>query len=217
MNILIFFGPAGSGKGTQAQYLSDKFNFLHLSTGDLLRNEVKSETSLGMQVQKVIEAGDLVSDDIILEIIRHNILIAIENNRTSGIVFDGFPRTIDQALAFDQLLNSINLTINRAVYFDLSLETSLQRISGRQIDSRTNIVYHKASNPAPVEVQPYLVTREDDDSDKVKHRYQVYQNETLPLTNHYADKLLTVDCLKTIDDIHLIFDELVYSLQVSAK
>src|SRR6056300_1535553 len=155
MNILIFFGPAGSGKGTQAQYLKEKFNFSHLSTGDLLRYEVKSGSELGIQVQKVIESGDLVSNDIILKIIKENILKLVKENNCPGVVFDGFPRTIDQAEAFDHLLNSIHLNLNYAVYFDLSLESSVQRISGRQIDSRNNMVYHKDSNPAPVDVQPY--------------------------------------------------------------
>lgn len=215
MNILVFFGPAGSGKGTQAQYLKDEFNYLHLSTGDLLRSEVKSGSELGIQVQNVIESGDLVSDDVILEIIKDKILTIIEENNTPGIVFDGFPRTIDQARAFDQLLDTIDLTLNHAVYFDLALETSIQRISGRQIDSRTNTVYHKESNPAPIDVQPYLITREDDDPKKVKHRYHVYQNETQPLIKHYSDQLLTIDCMKSIDDIHQMFDELVHSLQIS--
>lgn len=215
MNILIFLGPAGSGKGTQAQYLKEKFQFAHLSTGDLLRAEVKSGSELGTKVQAVIDAGDLVSDDIILSIIKENIVRLTEKGNLPGIVFDGFPRTVDQAKSFDEMLSSMGLNLNQAIYFDLSLEESIHRISGRQIDSRNNMVYHKDSNPAPAEAEPYLISRDDDNPEKVKHRYTVYQNETAPLIQHYSNSLLTIDCLKSIDDIHQTFDELVQSFQVS--
>ena len=216
MNILIFLGPAGSGKGTQAQYLKEKFQFSHLSTGDLLRTEVKSGSELGRKVQTVIDSGNLVSDAIILSIIKDNLQEIIRENAHPGIVFDGFPRTLEQARAFDVMLASLGLTLTHAVSFDLSLEESISRISGRQIDSRNNTVYHKETNPAPKEIQPYLVSRDDDNPEKVKVRYGVFQKETNPLKQHYADDLLVIDCMQPIDHIHRLFDELVQSFQVSA-
>jgi len=215
VNILVFLGPAGSGKGTQAQYLQERFQFTHLSTGNLLREEVTSGSALGAQVQSVIELGDLVSDDIILSIIREHVSILMSKDDIKGIVFDGFPRTIEQAIAFDQMLLSVDLKLNKAVYFDLSLDASIDRISGRQIDSRNNMVYHKISNPAPMDVQPYLISRDDDGPEQVRHRYLVYQNETEPLLSHYSPLLMRIDCMNTIDDIHLTFDDLVQSFQVS--
>ena len=215
MNILIFLGPAGSGKGTQAQYLKEHFDFVHLSTGDLLRQEVSSGSKLGQEVQSVIRAGDLVSDDIILSIIKEQLLTLKERKMSKGIVFDGFPRTIEQAKAFDIMLNSLGLSLNKLVYFDLSLDASLSRISGRQIDSRNNLVYHKDTNPAPKEAEPFLVSRDDDNVEKVKHRFQVYQTETSPLISHYQDQLLRIDCMKSIKDIHSLFDELVQSFHIS--
>ena len=216
MNILVFLGPAGSGKGTQAQYLKEQFQFAHISTGNLLRDEVASGSPLGQQVQSVIESGDLVSDDIILSIIREHVSIMLSKDDINGIVFDGFPRTIEQAVAFDKMLLSLELKINKAVYFDLSLDESIDRISGRQIDSRNNMVYHKVSNPAPIDVVPHLISRDDDDPEKVRHRYLVYQNETEPLLSHYSQQLVRIDCMNTIDDIHITFDDLVQSFQVSA-
>ncbi len=215
MNILVFLGPAGSGKGTQAQYLKEHFQYAHLSTGDLLRAEVSSNSVLGQQVKMVMQSGDLVSDDIIISIIKERILNLTKQSDYRGVVFDGFPRTIEQAKAFDNVLDSLQLKLDKAIYFDLSLDESIKRISGRQIDSRNNTVYHKISNPAPDDAQPFLISRNDDQPEKVKHRYDVYQSETKPLLNHYSNQLLQIDCMKGIDDIHQIFDDLVQSFKVS--
>ena len=216
MNILIFLGPAGSGKGTQAQYLKEEFNFAHISTGDLLRAEVKSNSDLGQKVQAVMKSGNLVSDEIIIEIIKDHVTSLIQQNDLKGIVFDGFPRTLAQAKAFDLMLSSLSLRLNKAMYFDLSLEESIKRISGRQIDSRNNNVYHKDSNPAPVDAEPYLISRNDDQPAKVKHRYDVYLQETEPLISHYNNHLVRIDCNQSIDDINELFNALIQSFQVSA-
>ena len=103
MNIIILLGPAGSGKGTQAQFLRDRFNYNHLSTGDMLRAEVASESELGLKVKSVIDSGNLVSDDIIISIIKQRLQKLVLNNET-GAIFDGFPRTIAQAEAFNGYL-----------------------------------------------------------------------------------------------------------------
>ena len=113
------------------------------------------------------------------------------------------------------MLNSLNLEISKAIYFDLSLEDSIARISGRKVDSRNNTVYHDDTNPAPVDVIPFLVRRPDDEPDKVRHRYSVYTNETEPLIGYYSKKLLRIDCRQSIEDIHMIFDDLVNSYKVS--
>ncbi len=216
MNILIFLGPAGSGKGTQAQYLKAQFNFAHISTGDLLRAEVKSDSDLGKKVQAVMKSGNLVSDEIIIEIIKDHVTALTQQTHLKGIVFDGFPRTLAQGKAFDSMLNSLDLRLNKAMYFDLSLAESIKRISGRQIDSRNNNVYHKDSNPAPADAEAYLISRNDDQPEKVKHRYDVYQKETEPLISHYNNHLVRIDCNQSIDDINAIFNGLIQSFQVSA-
>ena len=214
MNIIILLGPAGSGKGTQAQFLRDRFNYNHLSTGDMLRAEVASESELGLKVKSVIDSGNLVSDDIIISIIKQRLQKLVLNNET-GAIFDGFPRTIAQAEAFQRLLDSENIALSSVLYFDLSLDASIERISGRQIDSRNNDVYHRVSKPAPADVQPYLVTRDDDTEDKVTHRYHVYQKETQPLLTFYDNYLKRIDCLRSIEEINRELVQLVESFQVS--
>ncbi|MGC6367215.1 MAG: adenylate kinase [Candidatus Marinamargulisbacteria bacterium] len=214
MNIIILLGPAGSGKGTQAQYLRDQFGYSHLSTGDMLRSEVSSGSELGQQVKQVIDSGNLVSDDIIISIISNRLNQLVEA-KVSGAIFDGFPRTIAQAHAFDELLTSQGLSLSSVLYFDLSLKASIDRISGRQIDSRNNDVYHKVSKPAPVDVQPYLITRDDDTEEKVTHRFNVYQEETSPLLSYYNSSLQRIDCMQSISTISKQLSDLIESFQVS--
>ncbi|MEK9726534.1 MAG: nucleoside monophosphate kinase [Candidatus Margulisiibacteriota bacterium] len=214
MNILVFLGPAGSGKGTQAQVLKDQFNYVHLSTGDLLREEVKSGSELGQKVQSVIHAGNLVSDDIILDIIRHH-LKSLVAQQVKGVIFDGFPRTLDQANAFNDLLAEFQLSVSSVLYFNLSLDESIIRISGRQVDARNNKVYHKFSNPAPEEAQLHLITRKDDTPEKVTHRYNVYIEETSPLLSFYGDHVIQIDCLKSIQEITNELVQLLESFQLS--
>ena len=214
MNVLIFLGPAGSGKGTQAQFLKDQSNYEHLSTGDLLRAEIKSNSELGQQVQSVIHSGNLVSDDIILNIIQKHINDLKLSNK-SGVIFDGFPRTLDQANALTNLITKMELRLTKVLYFHLSLEESINRISGRLVDSRNNNVFHKISNPAPKEAEPFLITRKDDTPDKVTHRYNVYKNETTPLLDFYQSDLYQVDCLQTIKQISNQIDSLVQSFELS--
>ena len=214
MNVLIFLGPAGSGKGTQAQFLKDKLNYEHLSTGDLLRAEIKSNSDLGQQVQSVINSGNLVSDDIILTIIRKNIN-GLKSSNKSGVIFDGFPRTTEQANSLSSLMKEMDLNLSKVLYFDLSLEESINRISGRLIDSRNNNVYHKISNPAPAEAEPFLISRKDDTPDKVTHRYNVYKSETTPLLDYYESELYRIDCLQSIDAISNQITDLVDSFELS--
>ena len=117
MNILIFLGPAGSGKGTQAQYLKNQYKYAHISTGDLLRSEVASNSNLGKQVANIINNGNLVSDDIMITLIKDKLSHLSKDSDCNGVVFDGFPRTKDQAIIFDELINL--LVLNRLKSFIL--------------------------------------------------------------------------------------------------
>ena len=214
MKIFVFLGPAGSGKGTQAQYLSKEYGFNHLSTGDMLRKEVADNSELGKTVKSVIESGNLVTDDIILNIIEKNIL-SIQSSDCKGIVFDGFPRTVAQATGFDSILSKMGFSVDQTFLFDLSLEASLDRIAGRRVDSRNNDVYHVISNPAPEEVVPFLIHREDDQPEKVSYRYQLYQDQTQPLIEYYTHCLVTIDCERSIQDIYSQFDQQVKLFQLN--
>ncbi len=213
MKIFVFLGPAGSGKGTQAQYLKNQYGFYHLSTGDMLREEVSSESELGLKVKSVMKSGNLVTDEIILNIIEKNIASLVNDKDCVGIVFDGFPRTSAQAVNFDSMLSKLGLAVDHTFLFDLSLESSLDRIAGRRIDSRNNDVYHVKSKPAPDAVRPYLIHRDDDQPDKITYRYKLYQEQTQPLVDFYKDRLITINCELSINEIHSQFDKQIQSFE----
>ncbi|MEC8678607.1 MAG: nucleoside monophosphate kinase, partial [Candidatus Margulisiibacteriota bacterium] len=162
----------------------------------------------------VIHSGNLVSDDIILNIIQKNI-DGLKSSNKSGVIFDGFPRTVEQANGLASLMTDLGLTLNKVLYFDLSLDESINRISGRLIDSRNNNVYHNVSNPAPKEAEPFLISRKDDTPEKVSHRYTVYKNETTPLLDYYQAELYQIDCLQSIDQISNQITNLVESFELS--
>ena len=150
--ILILFGPPGSGKGTQAQYLVDNMNFQHISTGDLLRNEIKQNTDLGNQVKGIMDAGLYVPDDIIIKIVDNIIAKEPEKN----YIFDGFPRTLNQALAMEQLLGVRHLKVDLVIDFSVNLEELVQRISGRFSCAACGTVYHDKCTFLGVVITNYL-------------------------------------------------------------
>jgi adenylate kinase len=208
VDILILLGPAGSGKGTQSQFLQETYQFRHLSTGDLLRKEVQSESSLGSKVSSIMKSGDLVSDEIILEIVNDNLKKIATDPSVPGVIFDGFPRTIDQAKQLDNLLTNLNLSLTNILYFDISREDSIKRISGRQIDSRNNHVYHIESNPAPKDCEPFLIQRDDDTPEKVSHRYNIFMEQTKPLLTYYGSQVVEINSLQSINDIQHSIDSI---------
>jgi adenylate kinase len=161
---LILFGAPGSGKGTQAEFIIDKFGLKHISTGDLLRNEIKNETDLGKQAQAIMSQGKLVSDEIVINIIRK----FVEANMDSkGFIFDGFPRTIDQANALDTIMADNNTEINSLVMLDVHKEELVQRILNRA----------KTSGRA-----------DDADQSIIENRISVYEKETTPVMDYYNEK-----------------------------
>ena len=200
MNIVIFLGSAGSGKGTQSQYLKKEWGYRHISTGDLLREEMARGSMLGETIRSKVDQGDLVSDDIIIQMIDQTIQSHMATN-AKGVIFDGFPRTMDQAVSFQSLLDRMGRSLTTVFYFDLSLEESLKRLSGRRIDPRDGRIYHDVFSPPPLEVEPYLTQRSDDFPEKISHRYDIFLKETMPLLDYYRESLVTLDCSSPIDQI----------------
>lgn len=182
---IILFGPPGSGKGTQAQNLIDKYELVHLSTGDMLRAEMKEGTELGLKAKELIENGQLVPDEVVIGMIG-NQLSANENAR--GIIFDGFPRTIPQAEALDQLLESRNSSIAAVLFLDVNEEELTRRIIERG----------KTSGRA-----------DDQDESIVKTRVQEYTNKTAPVANYYAPagKLHKIPGMGDIDEVFVLLQE----------
>lgn len=180
---LILLGPPGAGKGTQAAFITQAFQIPQISTGDMLRAAIKAGTELGKEAKKVIDAGGLVSDDIIIGLIKERIQ---SNDCESGYLFDGVPRTIPQAQAFKD--NGIK--IDYVVEIQVPHEQIIERMSGRRIHQPSGRTYHIRFNPPKQEglddvTGEPLVQREDDKEETVRKRLEVYESQTRPLVDFY--------------------------------
>lgn len=180
---IILLGPPGAGKGTQAQYIMERFSIPQISTGDMLRAAVKAGTELGKQAKQIMDAGELVSDDIIIGLVKERIT---EDDCANGFLFDGFPRTIPQAEA----LQSANVPIDHVVEISVDDEAIVERLSGRRVHEGSGRVYHLVYNPPKNEGQDdetgeALVQREDDSESTVRNRLDVYHKQTEPLVAFY--------------------------------
>ncbi len=185
--ILIFLGMPGSGKGTQAQLLAEKYGFEQLSTGDLVRHEIASASELGHSIQSIVEAGEYAPDEIILELVQKNLL------QNKKYILDGFPRTINQATMLDKILNENNQSVNMVVMFKIQEEEVIKRLAGRFTCKKCNYITNLDSLKSSIEVcvkcgSSELVNRADDQEDKVIRRLEVYKEQTAPLENYYSTK-----------------------------
>ncbi|KDE39552.1 MAG: adenylate kinase [Nitrincola lacisaponensis] len=180
---IILLGAPGAGKGTQAQFITEKFGIPQISTGDMLRAAVKAGTPLGVQAKKVMDEGGLVSDDIIIGLVKERIT---EADCAKGFLFDGFPRTLPQADA----LKDAGVKIDAVVEIDVDDEEIIKRMSGRRVHPGSGRTYHVIFNPPKVEgvddvTGEELVQRADDQEDTVRQRLNVYHDQTKPLINYY--------------------------------
>ncbi len=181
---LILLGAPGAGKGTQANFIKEKFNIPQISTGDMLRAAVKAGTPLGVAAKKVMDAGGLVSDDIIIGLVKERIKDA---DCTNGFLFDGFPRTIPQAEA----MKEAGVGIDYVVEIDVDDAEIIKRMSGRRVHLASGRTYHVIFNPPKVEGRDDatgedLIQREDDKEETVRKRLEVYHSQTKPLVDYYA-------------------------------
>lgn len=183
---IILLGPPGAGKGTQANFIKDTFNIPQISTGDMLRAAVSAGTELGLQAKKIMDAGDLVSDDIILNLVKERIT---EADCKNGYLFDGFPRTIVQAEGLDK----IGVNIEFVVEIQADDEEIVKRMGGRRVHPESGRTYHVTFNPPKkndvddVSGEP-LVQRDDDKESTVRNRLRVYHEQTSPLVDYYMSK-----------------------------
>ena len=181
---LILLGPPGAGKGTQAGFIKDKFQIPQISTGDMLRTAVKAGTPLGIAAKKVMDSGALVSDDIIIGLVKERLQ---QPDCANGFLFDGFPRTIPQA----QAMRDAGIDIDYVLEIDCPDEEIVQRMSGRRVHTASGRTYHIKFNPPRTPGKDDvtgddLVQRADDSEDTVKHRLGVYHAQTKPLVEYYA-------------------------------
>jgi adenylate kinase len=200
---LILLGPPGAGKGTQQKFIREKFGIPQISTGDMLRAAVKAGTPLGRQAQKVMDAGHLVSDDIILGLVKERLK---KPDCKPGYLFDGFPRTIPQAEAMKQA----GIDVDYVLEIDVPDKEIITRISGRRVHPASGRVYHVKFNPPKVEGKDDdtgepLVLREDDREETVKERLQVYRAQTRPLVDYYqrllAGKYRRIPGTGSVEDV----------------
>jgi len=181
---LILLGGPGAGKGTQAGYITKKYNIPQISTGDMLRAAVKAGTPMGLEAKKVMDAGGLVTDEIILGLVKDRIA---EDDCKNGFLFDGFPRTLPQADA----LKDQGVEIDAVVEIDVDDEEIVKRMSGRRVHLASGRTYHIVFNPPKVggkddETGEDLIQRDDDQEDTVKKRLDVYHEQTEPLIAYYT-------------------------------
>ena len=166
LEVIIFLGPPGSGKGTQAEMLSKKLNFQHISVGDLLRENISNDTNLGKLAATYVDSGELVPDDLIIELVNSSVQ-SLQNNKDSqfsGMILDGFPRTINQASSLDAKISDLGTRIKSVIYLDILDEKIINRLQARG--------------------------RNDDKPDLIRNRLNVYRDQTEPLLGYYNEKKL---------------------------
>ena len=186
MNIILF-GPPGAGKGTQAQKIVNKFNLYQVSTGDLLRNEIKNKTEIGNKIEQIISQGDFVTDDIVDKIIKTVITNPFYRNR---IIFDGYPRNITQAENLEIILNADNQSVNFILFFKVNRDIIKKRILGRIICEKCNKTFNEHLNIEEIDNHEcgrnYLKKRKDDNQKAIIARYDEYMKKTKPVLDFYS-------------------------------
>lgn len=202
MNILLF-GPPGVGKGTQAELLVKRYNLKHISTGDILRDEIKNNSPLGNKVKKILEEGKLVSDDIMIEIIRET----LKKVDKRGFILDGFPRTVAQAIALNDLLNELGEKINFVIYIDLNEHQIIERLENRYSCSVCGKIVNKQIDNIQDLKCPTcsgdLIKRDDDKLETILKRMNIYRESTEPVKEYYKKQniLFVVDGSGTVTEV----------------
>jgi adenylate kinase len=208
--VVILLGPPGVGKGTQAVRLADTVGWEHVSTGDLLRAARREGTELGTKAQRYMDAGELVPDALILDLVRDHLKgIAPE----AGILFDGFPRTTAQAEGLERVLQEVHRRVDRVVVFEASEEELVKRLSGRRSCPDCGAVFNVHFTPPAVEGKcdrcgGTLVQRKDDKPETVRHRLEVYRDQTAPLIDWYEGSdapVMPVSAEASVDEVHSAF------------
>ncbi len=192
---IILFGPPGAGKGTQAVKISEITGKPQISTGEMLRKSVSEKTDLGIQAQSYMESGLLVPDELIIQLISERLK---QKDAVNGVLFDGFPRTLNQA----EELSSI-VKISAVISIEVPDEEIVGRIVGRRMDPVTGDIYHVDYNPSPIEIEDRLIQRKDDNEDTVRNRLAAYHQQTSPLSKWYSEQgiLFAVDGNRTIEEV----------------
>ncbi|CAJ37629.1 adenylate kinase [Methanocella arvoryzae] len=201
----VLFGPPGAGKGTQAKFLSEELNVPHISTGDILRENVKKGTALGLKAKSYMDKGELVPDNLLIDLIKDRLS---QPDCRKGFLLDGFPRTIPQAEALDEILDDINKKLDGVINIDVGSGELIRRLSGRRICRSCGASYHLVFNPPKAKdlcdsCGGELYQRDDDKEVAIKNRLDVYVRQTQPVLEYYKKKnlLIDIDGEKEIDEV----------------
>lgn len=200
---IILLGAPGSGKGTQSSLIEEKFNIPKISTGDMLRQAIKDKTKIGSQVAQIIASGQLVSDEVVIDLLKERLS---KPDCKNGYILDGFPRTATQAKS----LANNNIDINFIIELKADKEEIIKRISGRRIHKESGRTYHIKYNPPKQEglddiTQEKLITRKDDEKETVINRIKIYEQESAQMINYYKEinqKIIQIDGNKTAQEIN---------------
>ena len=205
MNVL-FMGPPGSGKGTQSKLLCDRFGMEHLSTGDILREAITNQSEIGLRAKSFMDKGEYVPDSVVIDLIRSR--LSAMNGK--GFILDGFPRTVPQAQALDQVLMELKLQLNGIFFFNVEKDILVNRLSSRRTCKNCNRVMSSDQTSSPVcSVTGALcefIQRNDDKPEVITKRIQVYQDQTTPVIEYYKtnSNFLTVDGAQPTDQVFQI-------------
>jgi adenylate kinase len=202
---LILFGPPGVGKGTQAKVLSSKYNIPHISTGDILREAVKNKTTLGIKAQEIIQRGELVSDEIVIGIVKDTL---VKPECRDGFILDGFPRSLGQAESLDKILNELNITDIHVINISASKEELVKRLTNRRACKSCGTIFTTSEienlERCPVcKAKDSFYQRNDDKEEVIRRRLEVYDSTTEPVLNYYKkqNKVIDINGLQEIEKV----------------
>ncbi len=186
---VVLLGPPGAGKGSLASILKEKYHLAHISTGDMLREETKKGSALGVEIKSLIAKGVLVSDELVTKLVKQRILH--DPDLKKGYMFDGFPRTVKQARDLDVLLAAAHMPLDFALNMEADVDVILKRLTGRRVCRKCGALYHMTNHPARKEgvcdlCGGEVYQRTDDNTDTIKARMQVYRESTQPIIDYYA-------------------------------
>ncbi len=214
--LIILLGPPGAGKGTQAKRIVSENNLVYISTGEILRKAVKEETSLGFRAKQYMDQGQLVPDELVVEIVKDRL---VEPDDKKGALLDGFPRTVTQAKFLDKVLPDVNAKIDRVILIEVEENELIERLTGRRVCSECGANYHVQFQPPKVRnvcdrCGGDLYQRDDDSLETVKERLEVYKQQTEPLISFYQEKelLSTVDGNQDIDGVYKQINSIIEDL-----
>ena len=217
MKNIIFLAPPAAGKGTLSEMLTEKYGYGHISTGDLLREEIKNKTEIGKQAESLMKEGKFVSDDVIVKLISNRIT---KGDCKNGYILDGFPRTKVQALKYDELLESLGKDLGIVIYIDIDKDMAIRRACSRITCPKCGRIYNKYSEEMKPKTEGIcddcgvsLVQRADDNEETFTKRFEEYINKTMPLYDYYKNKgVLRV--IKAYESKYDTFDEAIKVLEV---